>query len=394
MTYRPLRVLFYSHNGVGLGHFRRQLRLARAFHRRRPDSLVVLATGSHATRAFGSPPGVEIVQLPPIWKVGRYQAWTPRQSAAPIGEVVRARANLLLDLVRRLRPDLLVADHMPAGPHGELVGALEELKAIGGRAVAGFRDIVDQPEFVRQLWSETEVYEVLREHYDAICVYGTPEVVDFAADYGLGGPLAKSIQYVGYLGVPGSADTSGSAPSPTVVASSGGGVDGGALFHSFIGAAKLLGPRLGGGSRLVVSGPLLSEHELSALRERVRGSEIEIRRFEPELDDWLAHSDLVVMMPGYNSTCELLSGGARAIVVPRAGPSQEQRIRAEALARWGRAMTLDPLDLDPPRLAEAIERALAEPPCRPARVPLDGISRAVDLFEAIAVGRPTSVEMV
>jgi predicted glycosyltransferase len=393
MSTRPLRLLFYSHNGVGLGHFRRQLRLARGFQRRRPDSTVVVATGSHATRAFGTPPGIEIVQLPPIRKIGRYAAWAPRQHAAPIEQVVRARADLLRGVVRSLRPDLLIADHMPSGPHGELLGALEELRAIGGRAVAGFRDIVDEPEFVRQLWSEAEVYDVLRDYYDAICVYGTPEVMDFEADYGLGGVLAERLQYVGYLGVPSALRGSPSNDPPMFVASSGGGVDGGALLHSFIGAVKQLGPRLAG-SRIVVSGPLLPEGELASLQKQAAGTGVEIRRFESELGDWIAHSDLVVMMPGYNTTCELLSGGARAIVVPRAGPSQEQRIRGEALRQWGRAVTLEPLELDSHVLVAAIEAALAGPPCSPAPVPLDGIARAVELFQAIAVGQPAPLGLV
>ena len=390
MTTDPLRLLFYSHNGVGLGHFRRQLRLARAFRQRRPDSIVVLATGSLATRAFVAPPGVRIVQLPPIRKIGRYEGWAPWRQARPIEHVVRARARMLLDLVRQLRPHLLVADHMPAGPHGELIGALEELRAVGGRAVAGFRDIVDQPEFVRQLWGETEVYGVLHDHYDAICVYGTPEVLDFEAEYGLEGSLAERIRYVGYLGVPPTLERSPSNHSPTFVASSGGGVDGAPLLHCFISAAKLLGPRLGG-TRVVVSGPLLPKEELASLRQQATGAGIEIRRFEPELDHLVAHSELAVMMPGYNTTCELLSGEARAIVVPRAGPSQEQRLRAEALRQWGRALTLEPLDLDPQRLAAAIERAQTGPPYPPPPVPLDGLDRAVDLLEAVAAGQPASV---
>jgi len=46
MNGRAPRVLFYSHNGVGVGHFRRQLRLATAFRERRPDAEVLQVTGS------------------------------------------------------------------------------------------------------------------------------------------------------------------------------------------------------------------------------------------------------------------------------------------------------------------------------------------------------------
>ena len=69
------RLLFYSHNGVGLGHFRRQLRLAAAFSGRHPDAAVLLVSGSHATGAFARPAGVELVRLPPIRKRGRYEGY-------------------------------------------------------------------------------------------------------------------------------------------------------------------------------------------------------------------------------------------------------------------------------------------------------------------------------
>lgn len=388
-THSP-RVLFYSHNGVGVGHFRRQLRLASAFCQRRPDAQVLLVTGSHAADMFSAPAAFECVKLSAIRMVDRYETWEPREPERSIEQVIRTRAELLRDTVRQFAPDLLVADFMPAGPYGELLGALDELRALGGRAVAGFRDIIDEPAFVRELWQRTGVYEVLREHYDAICVYGSPEVMDFEAGYGISGPLAERLCYVGYLGHAPAAVSELVAHAPVVIASTGGGVDGGALLKRFIAAAKLLAPRLGG-SRLVVGGPLLSERELSELREQAAGSEIEVTRFLSELDRRIASSDLVVTMPGYNTACELLSSGARAIVVPRSGPSLEQRMRATQLERWGRAIALEPVDLDPGRLAGAIEHALAAPTPGRVQVPLDGVERAVDLFEALATGKSTQL---
>ncbi len=392
MNGRAPRVLFYSHGGLGVGHFRRQLRLATAFRERRPDAEVLQVTGSHAADIFNGPAGFDQVNLPAIRLVDRYATWEPRELALTIEEVMRIRRELLRQTVRRFAPDLLVADFMPAGPYGELLGALDELHTLGGRAVAGFRDIIDEPTFVRELWQKTGVYEVLREHYDAICVYGSPEVMDFEAGYGVRGPLAERLRYVGYLGRTAAAASELAAHAPVVLASTGGGVDGGALLSKFIAAAKLLAPRLGG-SRLVVGGPLLSERELGELREQAAGSEIEVTRFLSELDRRIASSDLVVTMPGYNTACELLSSRARAIVVPRSGPSLEQRMRATQLERWGRAIALDPIDLDPGTLAGAIEHALAAPAPARAQVPLDGIARAVDLFEALVTGKSTQLSV-
>jgi predicted glycosyltransferase len=375
-----------------VGHFRRQLRLAGAFCERRPDAEVLLVTGSHAADMFGGPAAFEYVKLPAIRMVDRYETWEPREPGLAIAEVVERRGELLRQTVRRFAPGLLVADFMPAGPYGELLGALDELHNLGGRAVAGFRDIIDEPTFVRELWQKTGVYEVLREHYDAICVYGSPEVMDFEAGYGVSGPLAERLRYVGYLGRPAAAAAEPAAHAPVVVASTGGGVDGGALLSKFIAAAKLLAPRLGG-SRLVVGGPLLSERELGELREQAAGSEIEVTRFLSELDRRIASSDLVVTMPGYNTACELLSSRARAIVVPRSGPSLEQRMRATQLERWGRATALDPVHLDPGMLAGAIEHALAAPAPARVQVPLDGIARAIDLFEALVKGKSTQLSV-
>jgi predicted glycosyltransferase len=381
------RVLFYAHNGVGVGHFRRQLRLASALIERRPDTAVTLITGSHAAGDFAVRSGIELVRLPAIRMLDRYQTWEPRKAGADIAEVIAARSRLLRDTVRRLQPDLLIADFMPAGPYGELVGPLEELSARGGRAVAGFRDIVDEPEFVRRLWQQTGVYEVMRDHYEAVCVYGTRDVLDFERDYGLGGELAGRLHYVGYLGRrrPPSA-----TPSGGIVASSGGGVDGAALLRTFILAARLLGPGIAAG-RLVVGGPLLAASELRSLQALAAGAGIEFRRFAPELDELIATSDMVVTMPGYNTTCELLSGSARAIVVPRSGPSMEQRMRAVQLGRWRRASVLEPLGLDAGAMAEAIETALSAPTPPAVGVPLDGIERALDLFESVLAGEAAQV---
>jgi predicted glycosyltransferase len=383
MSGRAPRLLLYSHNGVGLGHFTRQLRLAAAFRQRRPDAALLLATGSHAAPELNRPFGFDCVALPSIRKIGRYQTWEPREPGISITELIRVRSDLLRRAVRRFKPDLLVADHLPAGPYGELLEALDELADCGGLAVAGFRDIIDEPDFVRGLWRENGTYEVLREHYAAICVYGAAEVMDFRRCYGLDGEAAERLQYVGYLGQgPWRRRGARATLSPVVTASGGGGVDGGELLAVFVDAAKALAPLLEG-SRLVVGGPLLSEPELSELRRRAAGSGIEVAHFMSGLDRRIADSDLVVTMPGYNTTCEVLSSQARAIVVPRSGPSLEQRMRAAQLDRWGRAIALEPVGLDSDRMAQAIETSLSRPTPTQPPVALDGLERAVHLFETL-----------
>lgn len=379
---RARRLLFYSHNGVGVGHVQRQLRLARAYARRHPGAATLLVTGSHAVGTLRFPPGVDFVKLPSIRMTDRYRTWEPRDVELTIDEVMIMRSDLIRQAVKRFKPDLLVADFLPTGPYGELLPALEELERRGGCALAGFRDIVDEPSFVRTLWSQTGIHAAVAEHYAASVVYGVPDVVDFERAYGLGG----DIHYVGYLGRRARPKLPPEASSPFVLATTGGGVDGAPMLHAFVDAAARLAPRLGG-TWLVVAGPLLADDELVELDARARAAGVRVARTLRRLGDLIAGADAVVAMSGYNTACDLMSCRTPAVLVPRSGPSQEQRLRAGLLEGWGRAEVLEPTELTPERLAGAIERALASGSARMPRQRVDGIASAVKLFEAAAGGR-------
>ena len=89
------RVLFYSHNGVGVGHLQRQLDLATAYQRRYPDSAILLATGSRGASMFEFPEGVDYLKLPALRMVDRYRNWEPRDLPLPIEVVTEMRAETL-----------------------------------------------------------------------------------------------------------------------------------------------------------------------------------------------------------------------------------------------------------------------------------------------------------
>jgi predicted glycosyltransferase len=63
-------------------------------------------------------------------------------------------------------------------------------------------------------------------------------------------------------------------------------------------------------------------------------------------------------MAGYNTLSEVLSLNKRALVVPRAGPSAEQRMRAGLFANRGLLEMLDPSDLTPELMAQRLRVAL------------------------------------
>jgi predicted glycosyltransferase len=382
--------MFYSHNGVGVGHLQRQLDLASAFKSAHADAAVLVATGSHAAGMFPIPNGIDYVKLPAIRMVDRYENWDPRDLAVPRAELIELRSELLERVVRSFAPDLLVADFMPRGPYGELVPSLEALAQLGGVAIAGFRDVVDDPEFVRDLWARTGVYETLRSHYRTICVYGDVAMVDFASAYGLDAELAAKVRYCGYLGRrPPAAVDSPVYERPLVLANGGGGADGAPLAEAFIAAAERMRLRRGG-TWLLVTGPMLDERSHERLARAGEAAGLTVRRMLPELRSHVALADCVVSMAGYNTCCDLLTFRRPSVLIPRRGPSREQAIRAGRFAQWGVAATVQPDQSSPERLSAAIASALdgSLPPAPPAS--LGGLDAAVEVFtQALSgVGAP------
>ena len=95
----------------------------------------------------------------------------------------------------------------------------------------------------------------------------------------------------------------------------------------------------------------------------------------------LAASDLVVAMAGYNTLAEVLALGKKCLVVPRAGPSAEQRTRARLFEARQWVRVIDPADLTPATLGQALLCALREetPPCANGTLPLCGATVAAEL---------------
>ena len=375
----PSRVLFYSHNGVGVGHVQRQLDLAKAYHQRYPAMSVLLATGSRGASILEFPDGIDYLKLPALRMVDRYRNWEARDLPLPVKTVVEMRSDILRHVVRKYAPDLLIVDFMPAGPYGELVPALNELKRFGGSAIAGFRDIVDEPDFVRELWEETGIYEILRNHYTEICVYGDPATLDFR-DYGLGEEYGIPIHYCGYLGRTETDPRPENRSGPYVLATSGGGADGSLVLDQFLHAAELLRSDLGG-RWLAVSGPLMPDADHERLVRLGSRFGVQVRRVVPDLRREVARADCVVGMAGYNTVCDVLSYRCPAVLVPRPGPSQEQSLRADRLQAWNAAEVIRPGELNSWEMASAIQAVLArgEPTTPP--ISLNGVSNTLAVFD-------------
>ena len=131
-----MRYLFYSHDGMGLGHTRRNLAVAKALTELSPEATVLLVTGTSHISRLALPPNVEILKLPSIRKVsnGEYSS----RSLGISGDDIRdLRSRLLLAAVKSFQPAVVLVDKHPFGAGGEFKAGLKALRRQGGRAVLG-----------------------------------------------------------------------------------------------------------------------------------------------------------------------------------------------------------------------------------------------------------------
>jgi predicted glycosyltransferase len=176
----------------------------------------------------------------------------------------------------------------------------------------------------------------------------------------------------------------GLGPGRLAVVTVGGGADGYAIADLCLEALALVDPALE--LRLVcVTGPFMSSAEVEALREKATAMPVCVVRFIDRLPALLATADVVITMAGYNTLLEATVARKPTLVLPRTGPSAEQSLRADRLARRGIVRTLSEDERHPASLAAAITQCLVAP-TPPAEMPgMDGLERTArrlrELFE-------------
>jgi predicted glycosyltransferase len=104
----------------------------------------------------------------------------------------------------------------------------------------------------------------------------------------------------------------------------------------------------------MVTGPFMPADHRHKLEARSRGLPVRVRNSVSDILSYLEAADLVISMAGYNSTVEILRSGKPAILIPRAGPSEEQRTRARLFAARNWVRYVDPSESDPDCLAQTI----------------------------------------
>ena len=369
------RILLYSHDTFGLGNIRRTLLLAQEIIDQYPKAAVLLITGSQMIHSFRIPEGVDYIKLPCLDRIDaeRYES----RFLLDCSEAVKSTRSAIIErTVLGFAPDLMIVDKRPAGVDGELHETLTALRQhnFPTRLVLGMRDILDEPRRTRESLKNNRSFEIIRDYYDEVWIYGSQSIFDTVNEYQFPADVARITHYCGYLKRPTIAGCRDAGP-PHVLVTTGGGGDGSPMIEAYLEGLSNL-PRHVALQSTIVFGPQMSAETRASLVDRFGYlADVEFREFEPDLTELYASADLVVSMAGYNTVCELLSFGRNAILVPRAEPVKEQLIRARLLAGAGLFEMVEPDELTPDFLLAKVLLSLKDAAEQPVRVDLQGLPR-------------------
>ncbi|MDW6025602.1 glycosyltransferase [Mesorhizobium sp. BAC0120] len=371
------RVLFYVQHLLGIGHLARASRIATAL----ADDGFAVTMVSGGVPAQGFPgPGVETIELPPVAAADQGFSDLTDLSGRPVDDAFKARRrDLLVRALHDIRPAIVIIEAYPFGRRQmrfELLPLLEAVAVMAPRPalVTSVRDILQ--ERVKPGRNE-ETLDILNRQFDLVMAHGDPQFATLADTFPLASSIRAEIAYTGMVAGP------RPAPSPEaydVIVSAGGGAAGRLLVEAAVGASALVSP---GKRWCLITGPNLPAADFEAAVASAPTG-LDIFRFRKDFPSLLAAAQLSISQSGYNTVCDVLQAGCRAIYVPfAAGGETEQTVRAERLARLRLSVAIAEKQLTPVRLAAEIERQLGLPKPASHALDLDGARKSASILRRL-----------
>ena len=383
---RP-RIFFYVQHLLGIGHLARASRIAAALAENGFDVTVV--TGGSPVPGFPGP-AVKTVALPPVTTGEQGFSGLVDLQGKPVDDVFKEqRLGILLQAFRHCRPDIVIVEAFPFGRRQmrfELLPLLAEIDAMSPKPLlaTSVRDILQEH---AKPGRDEETIDLINRHFDLVMVHGDPAFATLDQTFPLAHALKAKVAYTGLVAAP--------CPAPAaqqfdVLISAGGGAAGRDLVRSAVGAARLSS---GSQNWCLITGPNLPPDEFdAAIRQAPSG--LSVIRFREDFASLLTGAYLSASQAGYNTVCDILRAGCRALLIPFAtGGETEQTVRATRLERLRLAKVLTEPDLTSEGLAAAIEKASSGPQPRPHGLNLDGARGSAQLLRELLEGQTAPISM-
>lgn len=379
-------LLFHCQHSLGIGHLTRSFALVRALSE---CFEVVFPNGGPLPQGIDIPAMAELIHLPGLGMDDGHTL-VSRDGAASVESVRRRRVEIILDALQRSRPQVVLIELFPFGRKKfafELLPLIRAARSMSRlpRIVCSLRDILvsGRPDQQRH---DDRARWLANRYFDAVLIHSDRAFASLEESFRPSRPLRVAAHYTGFV-VSSRPAQARKSRARRILISAGGGIVGGPLCSAALGAHRLLWPGFGMTMR-IVAGPFLPENEWLGLQRAARGLEgIELVRHVPDLAGEMRQAAVSLSQCGYNSALDIVQSGVPALVVPFGSDKEnEQRERAERLARLGVVRMIQPAELTAEAIAAQIRELVGFIPAA-AAISLDGARTSARILRALA-GEP------
>lgn len=387
MTTRP-SLLFYCQHSLGMGHLVRSLALGESLSQR---FRVMLLNGGRLPKGIVIPPGVQVINLPPLG-IDETNQLVSHDKRISVERALDRRKKMIRTCFDNLRPAVVVLELFPFGrkrfavelrPLLEMAHSHESPSLI----VCSLRDIFGTQRPVQQKYDDRAAM-LANQFMDLILVHSDPTFAHFDQSFRPTVPLRVPVVHTGFI-VP------RLAPSPPIengrkriVVSAGGGTAGEPLIRLAVDALSHFenDPQI---EMKVIAGPFFPDEAWNTLRVLAREKpQLTAVRHVPNLRDEFCGAALSISQAGYNTCLDILRAGVPALLVPAAkGHENEQWKRALRLQTLGAAKMLDQSDLNPAQLAVTMRELMNVEMAKP-QLDLNGAERSAQVIESLLTSTP------
>jgi predicted glycosyltransferase len=370
------RVLFYTHNSIGLGHAVRTLAIITGMRRADPDLEFLVLSGTSVPQLF-SREGIEIIKLPSTrMEFGPEGAkLKPRYlRSVPLEQIYDFRQAIITEAFQFFEPQALMIEHNMTGQMNELVPLqLKKYMRRGGRldfAMCYFcRGIMSRGPLLRIPYQNprhgSESVNI-GQLYDFIYVLEDRDIIDVNREFlGNDPDMEPKIRYLGKITSKARSEIAPRAEvleamdlpdKPIILMTLG--------RHGEVQqmADRILNTMDKEGlwsayQVILVLDPYLEKESVAELRETVKERGGKAIPFTPDLLDLIAASELIICRAGYNTVNEVLLTDTKALIIAEDHAGGEQEFRIKSLPGEN-IEVLHPSQTDQARLDELIPSLL------------------------------------
>lgn len=367
-----------------MGHLVRSLALAQGLAER---FHVMVLNGGRLPRAVAIPPGIQVVNLPPLG-IDENNQLVSHDKRLSVSRALERRTKMMLTCFNNLRPVVVVLELFPFGRKKfeiELEPLLNAARSEETRAlvVCSLRDIL-VGRGPKQTQYDDRAATLANQFLDLVLVHSDPSFARFEESFHPTIPLTVPVFHTGFVVPRSTASNNSKSPADRkrIVVSAGGGIVGESLFRTAIEAHRYFADD----SEIemkIIAGPFLPDQSWRELRSLARGkTQLSLVRQVMNLGDELRSATVSISQAGYNTCLDVLRAGVPALLVPFARANEdEQRKRAFRLQDLGAVRVLEERDRTPLRLADGIHKLMNFEPAQ-HNLELNGATRSLRIIES------------